>query len=47
METGVNAEVDTIGVSWGFREKKILQKYSPFAISNNTDELKRLISNYI
>ena len=47
MQTGVNAEVDTIGVSWGFREKKILQKYSPFAISNNTDELKRLINNYI
>ena len=47
MQTGINADVDTIGVCWGFREKDILQKYSPLAISNTPDELKRIISNYI
>lgn len=44
METGKNAGVETIGVSWGFRPRKELESYNPAFIADNSDELiKKLL----
>ena len=32
METGINANVRTIGVTWGFRTREELEAYNPYAI---------------
>ena len=32
METGINAGVRTIGVTWGFRTREELEAYSPHAL---------------
>lgn len=39
METGKNAGVETIGVSWGFRPRKELEAYNPSFIADNDREL--------
>ncbi|MBQ9712793.1 MAG: HAD family hydrolase, partial [Bacteroidales bacterium] len=43
MQTGKNAEVVTIGVSWGFRSVEELSAYSPYAIADTPEELGRII----
>ena len=39
METGKNAEVSTIGVSWGFRPRTELEAYAPDFIADTREEL--------
>jgi phosphoglycolate phosphatase len=43
MQTGKNAGVVTVGVSWGFRSVEELSAYSPFAIADTPEELGRII----
>ena len=43
MQTGANAKVRTIGVSWGFRSREELAAYNPSAIVDSPDELSRII----
>ena len=39
MQTGKNANVKTIGVSWGFRPRKELENYHPYAIADTPCEI--------
>lgn len=39
METAMNAKVDAIGVSWGFRSREELEKYQPKGIIDNPIEI--------
>lgn len=39
METGKNAGVDTIGVTWGFRTREELSAWSPLALADRADEI--------
>ena len=39
METGRNAAVETIGVSWGFRPRTELESYDPAFIADNSKQL--------
>ena len=43
MQTGINAGVRTIGVTWGFRTREELEAYSPFALIDHPAELLRYI----
>ena len=43
MQTGLNAGVRTIGVTWGFRTREELAAYSPFALADSPAELTDLI----
>ncbi len=43
MQTGANAQVRTIGVSWGFRSREELAAYNPSAIVDSPDELSKII----
>lgn len=43
MQTGKNAGVTTVGVSWGFRPKSELESYSPDFIADNADELRKYL----
>ena len=43
MQTGLNAGVRTVGVSWGFRTREELAAYSPSAIVDTPEELSRVI----
>ena len=43
MQTGLNAGVRTIGVTWGFRTRGELAAYSPFALADSPAELTELI----
>ena len=43
MQTGLNAGVRTIGVTWGFRSREELAAYSPFALADSPAQLTGLI----
>lgn len=43
METGRNAGVRTIGVTWGFRSREELEAYSPWHIADSPAELLEYI----
>lgn len=43
MQTGINAGVDTLGVTWGFRTRKQLEAYSPWKIIDNTSGICKTI----
>ena len=43
MQTGLNAGVRTIGVTWGFRSREELAAYSPFALADSPAQLTELI----
>lgn len=43
MQTGRNAGVCTVGVSWGFRSVEELQAEGPWRIANDADDLKNFI----
>jgi len=43
MQTGKNAGVDTVGVTWGFRSREELEAFHPLAVVDKTEELERLI----
>lgn len=44
METGKNAGVTTIGVSWGFRPRTELEAYHPDFIADQASDLLQLLS---
>ncbi len=39
MQTGINAGVRTIGVTWGFRTREELSAYSPWLLAEDTEEI--------
>lgn len=43
MQTGRNAGVHTIGVTWGFRTEEELASYSPWKLADNAEDLARYI----
>ena len=43
METGINAGVRTIGVTWGFRTREELEAYSPHALIDHPMQLVEFI----
>lgn len=43
METGKNAGVKTVGVSWGFRPRTELEAYKPDFIADDANELKSFL----
>ena len=45
MQTGINAGVRTIGVTWGFRTREELSAYSPWRLADKTEDIMKAISN--
>lgn len=45
MQTGANAKVRTIGVSWGFRGREELAAYHPSAIIDTPEDLSKTITS--
>ncbi len=43
VETAKNSGIPCIAVTWGFRDKAVLQSLSPEYIVNSTDELEKLL----
>ena len=43
MQTGLNAGVDTVGVTWGFRSRQELEACHPLAVVDTPEELEKLI----
>lgn len=43
MQTGINAGIRTIGVTWGFRTREELEAYSPWRLIDSPDELCTII----
>ena len=43
MQTGANAGVRTVGVSWGFRSREELEAGNPWKIADNAEELTGFI----
>ena len=43
MQTGKNAGITTVGVSWGFRPKAELESYNPDFIADDADELRKYL----
>lgn len=44
MQTGKNAGVKTIGVTWGFRSREELAAYSPCLLADNPEEIYNFIA---
>ena len=45
IQTGKNAGIYTIAVTWGFKEKDFLKEFSPDAMADTVEELKKMIIN--
>lgn len=45
MQTGINAGVRTIGVTWGFRTREELAAYSPWRLIDRAEEIVEAIEN--
>ena len=43
MQTGLNAGVDTVGVTWGFRSREELEAFRPMAVVDHPSELESII----
>ena len=43
MQTGLNAGVDTVGVTWGFRSRAELEAFGPLAVVDSPEELEAII----
>lgn len=44
MQTGINAGVRTVGVTWGFRSREELAEYSPCLLADNPEEIHNFIA---
>ena len=44
MQTGINAGVRTVGVTWGFRSREELAAYSPCLLADNPEEIHTFIA---
>lgn len=44
MQTGINAGVKTVGVTWGFRSREELAEYSPCLLADNPEEIHNFIA---
>lgn len=44
MQTGINAGVTTIGVSWGFRPRTELEAYHPDFIADRTEDILKFLT---
>ncbi len=44
MQTGINAGVQTVGVTWGFRSREELAAYSPCLLADNPEEIHNFIA---
>ena len=47
MQTGINAGVRTIGVTWGFRTREELESHSPFAVIDQASEIIDITQNIL
>ena len=45
MQTGINAGVRTIGVTWGFRTREELAAYSPWKLIDRAEDIVEAIEN--
>ena len=45
METGNNAKVDTVGVTWGFRTREELMAFHPALIADQPSQVLRYIKD--
>lgn len=43
MQTGINAGVKTIGVTWGFRSREELAAYEPWLLADSPEEISKAI----
>ena len=43
MQTGLNAGVDTVGVTWGFRSREELEAFRPLAVVDDPAQLEAVI----
>jgi phosphoglycolate phosphatase len=43
MQTGINAGVRTIGVTWGFRTREELASYSPWMLADMAEDVCKAI----
>lgn len=43
MQTAINAEVDAIAVSWGFRSREELESYKPLAIIDDPMDIEKWV----
>ena len=44
MQTGINAGVKTVGVTWGFRSREELAAYGPCLLADNPEEIHNFIA---
>ncbi len=47
MQTAINANVDAVAVSWGFRPRTELESYHPLAVIDSAEELDNLFLHQV